>query len=335
MSSYIDKMFINLISNHLKRFKWKKDNLANCRCPFCGDSKKRKNIARGYFYQKGNDFFYRCHNCGYGTNLYNFLESLNPTVAKEYAFKRFANGENGRSNYKKPKIEDVFTQTKKVTVFEKPLGCTNVCDLSSDHTVVKYLESRKVPDESLCYFHYTEDFSELARYFDPEHNLKPEPRLVIPFYNESKELIGVQGRSLEANSKVRYITLKKDSVEKLWYGLWRVNPQETIYITEGPIDSIFLPNAVAMVGAAGDMKLPEKIANSEVVYVFDNEKRNKQIYNFMETVMEKGHKILIWPDVKVKDINDYVLAFGDPMDMISKNTHSGLEAKLRYMQWKK
>jgi DNA primase len=92
--------------------------------------------------------------------------------------------------------------------------------------------------------------------------------LVIPFYNESKELIGVQGRSLEANSKVRYITLKKDSVEKLWYGLWRVNPQETIYITEGPIDSIFLPNAVAMVGAAGDMKLPEKIANSEVVYVF-------------------------------------------------------------------
>jgi hypothetical protein len=90
-----------------------------------------------------------------------------------------------------------------------------------------------------------------------------------------------------------------------------------------------------MVGAAGDMKLPEKIANSEVVYVFDNEKRNKQICSFMETVMEKGHKILIWPDVKVKDINDYVLAFGDPMDMISKNTYSGLEAKLRYMQWKK
>jgi DNA primase len=197
------------------------------------------------------------------------------------------------------------------------------------------LESRKIPDESLCYFYYTEDFSELARHFDSEHNLKPEPRLVIPFYNESKELIGVQGRSLEANSKVRYITLKKDSVEKLWYGLWRVNPQETIYITEGPIDSIFLPNAVAMVGAAGDMKLPEKIANSEVVYVFDNEKRNKQICNFMETVMEKGHKILIWPDVKVKDINDYVLAVGDPMDMISKNTYSGLEAKLRYMQWKK
>jgi hypothetical protein len=55
----------------------------------------------------------------------------------------------------------------------------------------------------------------------------------------------------------------------------------------------------------------------------------------METVMEKGHKILIWPDVKVKDINDYVLAIGDPMDMISKNTYSGLEAKLRYMQWKK
>jgi len=90
-----------------------------------------------------------------------------------------------------------------------------------------------------------------------------------------------------------------------------------------------------MVGAAGDMKLPEKIANSEVIYVFDNEKRNKQICGFMETVIEKGHKILIWPDVKVKDINDYVLAFGDPMAMIRSNTHSGLEAKLRFMKWKK
>jgi hypothetical protein len=335
MSAYIDKMFINMVSDNLKRFKWKKDNLANCRCPFCGDSKKRKNIARGYFYQKGNDFFFRCHNCGYGTNLYNFLDNMNPNLAKEYALRRFTCGENGRSNYKKPKNEELFTPSKKVAIFEKPINSVNVCDLSPDDKVVQYLESRKIPDESLCYFYYTEDFSQLAKSFDPEHNLKPEPRLVIPFYNDSKELIGVQGRALEADSKIRYITLKKDSVEKLWYGLWRVNPEEPIYITEGPIDSIFLPNSLAMVGAAGDMKLPEKIAKSEVIYVFDNEKRNKQICAFMETVIEKGHKILIWPDVKVKDINDYVLAFGDPMAMIRSNTHSGLEAKLRFMKWKK
>ena len=335
MSAYIDKTYINIVSSNLGKFKWKKDNLANCRCPFCGDSKKRKNLARGYFYQKGNDFFYRCHNCGYGTNLYVFLEAINPDIAKEYAFRRFANGENGRSNYKKPKAEELFKPSRKVTTFEVPPHCVNVCDLDSEHSVVQYLGKRNIPDESLCYFYYTEDFGKTAKEFSSEYSLPEEPRLVIPFYDENKELIGLQGRSLERDSKIRYITLKKDSVEKLWYGLWRVNPQERIYITEGPIDSIFLPNAVAMVGAAGDMKLPEKIANSEVVYVFDNEKRNKQICSFMETVMEKGHKILIWPDVKVKDINDYVLAFGDPMDMISKNTYSGLEAKLRYMQWKK
>ena len=335
MSAYIDKVFINIASEHLKKFKWKKDNLANCRCPFCGDSKKRKNIARGYFYQKGNDFFFRCHNCGHGTNMYNFLEAINPLLAKEYAFKRFTNGENGRSNYKKPKQEDLFVPTKKITTFEVPKNCVNVCDLDFAHPIVKYLEKRKIPDESFCYFYYAEDFSEVAKGFSSDYELKREPRLVIPFYDEEKQLIGVQGRALEADSKIRYITLKKDSVEKLWYGLWRVNPEEPIYITEGPIDSIFLPNALAMVGAAGDMKLPEKIANSEVIYVFDNEKRNKQICGFMETVIEKGHKILIWPDVKVKDINDYVLAFGDPMAMIRANTHSGLEAKLRFMKWKK
>ena len=59
MSSYLDKKFINMVSPQLEKFSWKKDNLAACRCPICGDSKKNKNKTRGYFYVKGNDFFYK------------------------------------------------------------------------------------------------------------------------------------------------------------------------------------------------------------------------------------------------------------------------------------
>jgi hypothetical protein len=42
MSSYIDKKYINMVSPLLEKFKWKKDNLANCRCPLCGDSDRSK-----------------------------------------------------------------------------------------------------------------------------------------------------------------------------------------------------------------------------------------------------------------------------------------------------
>ena len=108
MSSYIDKKFINMVSPQLEKFSWKKDNLAACRCPICGDSTKNKNKTRGYFYIKNNDFFYKCHNCGVGYNLYNFLKEVSPSMCKEYSLERYRNGEIGKSNYKKPEEKDLF-----------------------------------------------------------------------------------------------------------------------------------------------------------------------------------------------------------------------------------
>ena len=114
MSFYVDKKYINLVSARLERFSWKREDLANCRCPICGDSTKNKSKARGFFYKKSNNFFYRCHNCNFGSNLYNFLEQLDPTLMKQYSLERFKNGEMGKSNYKKPK------ETELMPIFSKP-----------------------------------------------------------------------------------------------------------------------------------------------------------------------------------------------------------------------
>ena len=100
MTTYIDKKFINRVSPTLRNFKWKKETLANCSCPICGDSQKNQRKARGFFYQKGNDFFYKCHNCGAGHNLYNFLNQVAPSLCKEYSLERFRGGETGKSNSK-------------------------------------------------------------------------------------------------------------------------------------------------------------------------------------------------------------------------------------------
>ena len=83
------------------------------------------------------------------------------------------------------------------------------------------------------------------------------PRLVIPFFNKKDEVVAVQGRSLSmkdefnARTTLRYITVKSDkSIERLWYGMWRANPKKRVYVVEGPLDSMFIDNTVAMVGAA-------------------------------------------------------------------------------------
>ena len=86
MSSYIDLKFISEISARLGLFKKKSDYLYNFRCPHCGDSQKSKLKARGYMYRKKNDMFFKCHNCGMGQNLANFLKFIDPKV---FFFKKF------------------------------------------------------------------------------------------------------------------------------------------------------------------------------------------------------------------------------------------------------
>ena len=104
MSVYIDRKYLLLMSSRLDRFSQKKDDLYNFRCPLCGDSKKNTLKARGYVHRKANDYYYMCHNCGVSTTFGNFLKSIDETMYRQYTLDRYKDGENGHSNYKKPKF---------------------------------------------------------------------------------------------------------------------------------------------------------------------------------------------------------------------------------------
>ena len=175
MSTYIDKKFINMVSPQLDKFKWKKENLANCRCPICGDSTKNRNKARGFFFQKGNDFFYKCHNCGVGLNLYNFLKDVSPSLCKEYSLERYRNGENGKSNYKKPKEEDLFRFKDSAPKFKKKDKLLDelICltELPEDHTAVKFANMRMLPKQHFKLLYYTDDFTSFANKLDEDNTL--------------------------------------------------------------------------------------------------------------------------------------------------------------------
>jgi hypothetical protein len=336
MSIYIDKKYVNLLSGSLGKFKWKKDSLATCRCFKCGDSKKNRNKTRGYFFQHKNHYVYKCHNCGFSCNLYSVLESISPQLCKEYSFEVFKD--------KNP--EPIIEQPKKQRHNPFTNLGTRLDLLNEDHKAVKYVKSREIPKEKYCNFYYSNDFSKIMECF--ERIGSKEARLVIPFYDEMGSLIGVQGRILEEAGfdkkggkeakGIRYITLKKEEEQRLWYNLDKVDPKETVYVTEGPIDSMFLENAVAMQGAGWLNELPNKIKNSNVVFVFDNEPRNSEIVGLIGKYIEAGRNVVIWPsEIIEKDINDMVLSYGKTMahKIIINNIYSGLKAKMKYTYWKK
>ena len=325
MSSYLDKKYINLVSTSLEKFKWKKTNLANCRCPICGDSETNLNKARGYFFQNDNTYFFKCHNCGASFNIYKFLELVSPALYKEYCLEKF----------KDQKDEQTIETVVKYDVVSTEPPCDIIEELPPDHRAIKFLKLRKIPEDKWNRFGYTKLFGSYARMVNKDYSLFEDERLLIPIYNEHNQFIGVQGRAF-GNQKPKYITLKKDEKIKLIYGLNTVNKSKPIFVVEGPIDSLFLPNSVACLGVGNFLEVREKFPNEDLIFVVDNEPRNKSVVDTIRRLIETKEKVCIFPaNIKDKDINDMVLNGINVRDIIDTHTLSGAAAMLAFNSWRK
>jgi hypothetical protein len=325
MSAFIDKKFINLMSASLEKFKWRRDNIATCRCFMCGDSKKCKTKTRGYFYVNKGQYFYKCHNCGFACTVKTVLDNVAPQLAREYALEAFKSGSTGFSN-------EIIAPAKEIV--PSYIG-VKVTSLPDTHYAKKYVMDRGIPTSKLDLLYFCDNFSLIAEKFF-KTSVK-EPRLVIPFFDENKKVIGIQGRSFDKNSKIRYITYKSPHIERLWYGIDRINTLNPVYVVEGPLDSLFLPNAIAMVGSSYPELMPPKLISSKLIFVFDNEPRNVQLHHMMEKAIDDGHSIVIWPNIHEKDINEMVVAYGyeRTKEILDINTYSGNIARLKFLNWRK
>jgi transcription elongation factor Elf1 len=336
MSVFIDRTFLLQVSPKLQRFSKKKDDLYNFRCPLCGDSQKNKLKSRGYVYRKKNDYFYMCHNCGVSTTFYNFLKEVDPNLLKEYQLERYKNGETGNNNYPKPEFEEF--KSEKPT-FKKVLELPTIDSLPEAHFTKNYVQQRRIPENFHSELYYAEDFATFIQNLgiEKEGLYKNDKRLVIPFYDKEKNLVAVQGRSL-GESKLRYITLKLHDDNKKVYGLDRIDEDKLVYVVEGPIDSMFLENAVATADSNLE-SITDVLDKSKVVLVFDNEPRNKEIVAKMEHAIDNHFNVVIWPEfIEEKDINDMVLNGFSPdeiQDIIDKYTVVNLRAKMEFVNWKK
>jgi transcription elongation factor Elf1 len=319
---FVDVKYINLISSRLQKFKKVKNNLYNFRCPICGDSQKNKNKLRGYLYQVKNNTNFKCHNCGINISFNNFLKQLDIEIHKQYSFDKFKEGHTGKNfTVEEPKFEF------KVPEFKPKLDLPKASENPSSSG---YLQGRKLDPNK---FYYAEKFKEWTNSLKQtfESTKYDEPRIIIPIFYQNS-LIGFQGRAIGSN-KVKYITVMLyDDAPKI-YGIDEVQKDQTVYITEGPFDSTFISNAIALCGADGDIG---KWGINNPVWVYDNEPRNSEILSRISRVIEMGQKVVIWPStIKEKDINDMVLSGQNVQKMIELNTYSGLEAKLKFTTWKK
>ena len=318
-----DSKFIGMVSSRLQKFKKVKDNLYNFRCPICGDSQKNKNKTRGYLYQVKNNTNFKCHNCGASMSFNNFLKTLDGTLHKQYTMEKFKEGHIGKNFVvEAPKLEF------KKPVFKKSIDLPKA---STNQVAREYLERRKLnPDK----FYYADRFKWWSNIQKQTFDTigRDEPRIIIPLYDEDSNMIGFQGRALD-KSPNKYITIMiREEAPKI-YGLETIDRELPIYVVEGPFDSTFISNSVALCGSDGDLG---HLEGSDTILVYDNEPRNREIVKRIGRCIEGGQRVVIWPNgIVEKDVNDMVLAGHNVMDVLKLNTYSGLQAKIKFNNWKK
>lgn len=330
--SYIDHKFVSILSPRLDKFTRKSSTLWNFRCPICGDSKKNQSKARGFIYEVKKDLFYKCHNCGYGTSFANLLKQIDHNLYEEYLLEKYKEGETAEGF--RPKT--CVSTPKKILLPKKNINLKSFADLHDDHPAKQIFLKRKIPKECWREIFFAPMFFKFACRLSPTLSASKtdHPRIVIPFYDVNGELFAFQGRAF-GSEQPKYITIILDkSVPKI-FGLNHANFKKPLQIVEGPIDSLFLDNGIAV--AQGDLRIPKYKDNS--ILIPDNEPRNKEICKNIEKYLKQNYKVVLWPkEIEQKDINQMILSGMTQtkiQETINKNTHSGLEGLAIFSEWKR
>ena len=266
-----------------------------------------------------------------------FLEWIDPQLFKEYKTEKYL-----EKQVQQPAKPDITKIERPRYLKGSPLrSLKKISQLPHDHPAKLYVVHRRIPPKVQYKLFYCPRFKQWVNSFIPEKFSTEdgdEPRLILPFLDKEGECFGFQGRSFKKDG-IRYITIILDDSKPKIFGLDTVDFTKTFYIVEGPIDSLFLDNAVAMAGAdlGIDKICGQDLALQNCVYVYDNEPRNVQIVKKMEQIVNRGYNIVIWPSSieGVKDINDMVLEGYDPKGMVKEFQFKGLEARLKFVEWKK
>jgi hypothetical protein len=343
MSLYIDVKFLNQIGPRLQMFKRKADYLYNCRCPICGDSQTKKSKTRGYFYRRNNDLFYKCHNCDASQHFGTFLKNFDNNIYREYVLERYAAGENGRPHANpEPDLKVQF----KEPVFQPPPATTlldtlleRVDTLPADSEVRQFLTQRQIPEAQLHRLYFIDDIKKIETFHSRYVNTiqTHEPRLVIPFYNAAGQLTGLSCRALRGET-LRYITVRINETDPLIFGLECLDRTQPMFVCEGPLDSLFVDNCIA-VGGTGFGKLESLgLDKNNLTVIIDNQPRNSEVCKVYDKLITQSYRVLIWPDyTSAKDLNELVIqGIQDRLKFwIDQHSFRNLTAQLKFNTWRK
>lgn len=330
MEEFPQDYVIQTLYSYCKRPVYKKyQRVYNAECCICGEGSSAGRKRRLFYFP--DDRYFYCFNCSLSWSELSWI-----------------------SNVTKKSISDILRETKNFH------GSAQIqARIAKQNEAVKAIEIPTLPDDAInifdnnqIAFHKDEkqvkkaiEYAQKRRLFTAINKPKSlyislkdkvhKNRLIIPFYGASGKIESYQSRTLDGDTYPKYLTKYG---EKSLYGEDTVdNSIPYIFIFEGPIDAMFVKNAVAVGGASMTDKQEaflKKCVDKEIIYVYDNDKNNKEMSKKIKNLIKQNKKIFVWPKElkKYKDINEICcnLCLDElPYKFIVQNSYSGVEALMK------
>jgi hypothetical protein len=310
-------------------------NKYNASCPICREGKSWLKKKRLYYYPSSNSLY--CHNCqGSWSALWWIKEvsGMDPKTIVKEAKSQYGD-EVGDGFFRKV----VKEETPWVTP-DLPLDAINLFDSQE----IDFYKSNKKVQAALQYVKDRKLDTAInkpkAIYFSLKDRMHKN-RILFPFYDESgRKILFYQTRLLfkTDNDSAKYIS--KFNAEKTICGINNVKPEiPYIFIFEGPVDSFFVRNAVAMAGVQYTEKQNQQLQSLDGFYhriwVLDNpiQDQNEEVRDKIIELIDRSEAVFIWPKelAKYKDINELCVdkqLNEIPYQLLVKFAKKGNEAKL-------
>ena len=286
----------------------------NFRCPVCGDSKDTWKAGRGHLLLNKAPFMYYCFNgdceAGQGISAMNFMKEYYPTYHKEYIKQIISLNKESREKkeLRKEKAKKNLYTVERVLPIDKT---TNKPDITDVKDFIKRNKDKLVTMDSIT--NYPEALSFCAKRGLPENVYKkwlyvtnPESyikhRIIIPFKNSQGNMYFYQARTI-VGEEPKY----KNAVSDLRpiYNYYEANFEKPVMIVEGPIDSLFLENSVALCGVKYDDRMVNAIKYK--YFIFDDDKTGREI---AKKHLEAGQHVFLWKKFK----RDYKISSNNKID---------------------
>lgn len=322
-------------------------NVYEAGCPICREGGSWGKKRRCYYIVDKNSIC--CHNCGWYGNPVKWIETVSSQTIDEM-IKESRNFDLLPTDI----LLDKKDAPRRINIEKLPKDSINLFDCQQlnfyiDNPTV--IEALKLIKRRKLHTAINKPSTLWISLTDAIH----KNRLVIPFYTFNNEIIFYQSRTVLCDNLKHYPKyLSKLNSEKSLYNINKVSTDlEYVFIFEGPIDSFFVRNGIAVAGIQENshaMFTPlqqeqlDSLKLHKRIWVLDSQWQDMASRKKTTKLLQRGETVFIWPEdmgKAFKDINDYCIAKNlnsvDP-EFIIQNSHCGLKANLLMIEitrWKK